>query len=84
MLNGGLAGIRAKQRGQPIDCTFVIFPLATYVTYPRREIRHRHKLFIQPGEICNELQAHHPCLALIAWKTGKIMMIAQSTPASFT
>jgi hypothetical protein len=83
MLNSGLTGIWAKQRCQPIDCTLVIFPLATHITYPRWEVRHSYKFFIQPGEICNELQAHHPCLALVTWKTGKIMIIAQATPASF-
>jgi hypothetical protein len=83
MLNGGLTGIWAEQSCQPIDCALVIFPFATHVTYPCREVGYRYKLFIQPGEICNELQAHHPCLALVTWKTGEIMIIAQATPASF-
>jgi hypothetical protein len=82
MLNGGLTGIWAKQSRQPIDCALVIFPLATHVTDPGWEVGHRHKLFIQPGEVCNKLQAHHPCLALVTWKTGEIVIIVQATPAS--
>jgi hypothetical protein len=82
MLNGGLTGIWAKQSRQPIDCALIVLTLAAHITYPRREVGHGHKLFIQPGEICNELQTHHPCLTLVTWKTGEIMIIVQATPAS--
>ncbi len=83
MLVGGLAGIWAKQSRQPVDGALIVFPFAAHITDPGREIGHRHKLVIQPGKIRDELQAHHPGLALVTWKTGKIMIIAQGTPASF-
>src|SRR5687767_13729385 len=67
-MDGGLAGIGAEQRRQPVDGAVVVFTLSTHVTNPGRETGHGHQFLIQPGEIGNVVQAHHTRLALVARK----------------
>src|SRR5512143_1506847 len=62
----GLASVRVQQHGEPGDGLLIILTTAANVAYPGGEIRHGDQLVAEPGEVGDELQVHHPRLALCA------------------
>ncbi len=64
--SGWAARVGIQYHLQPGDRFLIVFPAAAHIADPGREIRHGDELVIEPGEIGEELQVHHPSLTLRA------------------
>ena len=58
-----LARLRVKNGNKPGDGTCVVLAPPTYVTNPGRKVGDGDKFFIEPGEVGDVPQVHHPGLA---------------------